>query len=206
MSRQSGFTLLEIMIATVLLAIMMGLLMGGMRIGADSWGQGERLAERTSRLLVVDNFLRSHLSDVKPLFEIATDPGQAGMPPRLMFGGGPALLEYVGALPPQVRGGLYRFRLYLAQEGGRSDLKLSMRPFSAGGAGGGEPIEDLLVLEEVESVRVAYYKKSPAEGESRWLEEWKESFLPSLIRIDIELRGEPAWPSIVVAPRAETGQ
>lgn len=205
MSRQFGFTLLEVLIATVLLAVMMGLLMGGMRVGADSWGQGERLAERASRLLVVDNFLRSHLSDAKPLFDLPSDPALAGMPPALVFNGGPAFLEYAGTLPPQVRGGLYKFRLRLAQEDGRSDLKLSMRPFSTGQGGGEAPIEDVLVLEDVASLRIAYYKKAPGEAEPRWLDEWKEGFLPSLIRIDIEVRGEPPWPPIFVAPRAEVG-
>jgi general secretion pathway protein J len=206
---QAGFTLLEVMIATVLLAIMMTLLLSGMRIGADSWEQGERLADRSSRLLVADNFFRSHLSDVKPLFETPADPGQVGKPPRLMFRGDSALLEYAGTLPPQVRGGIYKFRLYLAEEGERSDLKLAIRPFSSGANTGsveGDPIEDLLVLENVERVSFAYYKRTQLEGESKWLDAWKEDFLPSLIRIDIALRGEPPWPSIFIAPRAETGQ
>ena len=205
MSRQFGFTLLEVMVAMVLLAIMMGLLMGGMRLGADSWEQGERLAERTSQLLVVDNFFRSHLSDVKPLFEVPGDSSQAaGMPPKLTFTGGPDFLEYAGTLPPQVRGGLYRFRLYLAQEGERSDLKLSMRPFSAPKEGGGEPIEDVLILEEVASLRIAYYKKTPGQARPQWVDEWRENFLPTVVRIDIEVRGEPPWPSIFVAIRSET--
>lgn len=206
MNRQLGFTLLEVMVAATLLAVMMALLMGGMRAGADSWEQGERVAERTSRLLVVDNFFRSHLSDIKPLFESGDDAGQAtGAPPRPTFVGEPDFLRYAGTLPPQVRGGLYKFKLYLAQEGGRSDLKLAMRPFSTGSAGEQEPIEDVLVLENVASVRIAYYKKTPGENQTRWVEEWHENFLPSLIRIDIEVRSEPAWPSIFVAPRAEAG-
>jgi len=206
MKSQAGFTLMEIMIATVLLAVMMTLLMGGMRIGADSWEQGERLAERSSRMLVADNFFRSHLSDVKPLFETPTNPSQVGAPPKLMFRGDSTLLEYVGTLPPQVRGGIYKFRLYLAQEGERNDLKLAMRPFSTGEKTEGDAIEDLLVVENVASLRFAYYKKTQVEGESRWQDDWKEDFLPSLIRVDLTLRGEPPWPSMFIAPRAETGQ
>ena len=206
MNRQTGFTLLEVLIATALLAVMMVLLLGGMRIGVDSWGQGERLAERATRLLVADNFFRSHLGDLKPLFETAPQAGALGAPPKLVFSGETALLEYAGTLPPQVRGGLYKFRLHLAEEGDRRDLKLSMRPFSAGDKAGNEPIEDLLVLENVESLRFSFFRKGNAEAESHWVEEWKENFLPSLIRIEIGLRGEPPWPAILVAPRAETGQ
>ncbi len=203
---QAGLTLMEIMIATVLLAVMMSLLLAGMRIGADSWEQGERLAERASRLMVVENFLRSHLSDVKPLFESPTDPRQAGQPPRLIFTGGSSWLEYAGSLPPQVRGGLYKFRLYFANEGDRRDLKLALRPFSTGDKAGDEPIEDVLVLENVDSLRISYYKKNILQGEYQWQQEWKENFLPSLIRIEIALHDEPDWPAITIAPRMETGQ
>jgi len=126
---QTGFTLLEVIIATVLLAMIMTILLGGMRVGADSWEQGERLADRASRLLVADNFFRSHLSDVKPLFESPTDTSQAGAPPILLFSGGSAWLEYTGTLPPQVRGGIYKFRLHLKQDGERNDLKLAIARF-----------------------------------------------------------------------------
>ncbi len=203
---QAGFTLLEVMIAMVLLAVMMTLLLGGMRVGADSWDQGERVAERASRLVVVDNFFRSHLSDVKPLFEAPTDPSKVGQPAKLTFYGGATWLNYAGTLPPQVRGGLYKFQLYLAVEGERSDLKLAMRPFSTGEKEVDEPIEDVLVLENVESLHIEYYKKASFGGKSQWMEEWKENTLPAVIRIDIALRGESAWPPIFVAPRVETGQ
>lgn len=210
---QTGFTLLEVIIATVLLAVMMTLLLGGMRLGADSWEQGERLSDRATRLLVVNNFFRSHLSDVKPFFESPTDNRQIAAQPKLMFGGGPDWLEYAGTLPPQVRGGIYKFGLHLVQEGERNDLKLAMRPFSTGEKGPTEPIEDVLVLENIKSLHFSYYKKINANAstnpnaESKWMEEWKENLiLPSLIRIDISLRGEPDWPPIIVAPRAETGQ
>ncbi len=189
----------------VLLALIMTLLLGSMRIGADSWDQGERMAERAARLAVVNNFFRSSLSDAKPLFE-APDPSKAGMPPKLTFSGGPTWLNYAGTLPPQVRGGLYKFHLYLAEEGERSDLKLAMRPFSTGEKGGDEPIEDVLVLENVVSLQMEYYKKDSLGGKSQWMEEWKENVLPALVRIKVVLRGEPPWPPIVVAPRVEAAQ
>jgi len=204
--RQAGFTLLEVMIATVLLAVMMTLLLGGMRIGADSWEQGERLSDRASRLLVTDNFFRSHLSDLKPLFEAAPKAMGLGAPPKLVFTGSAALLEFAGTLPPQVKGGLYKFRLYLTEGAEPRDLKLSIRPLSSGDSVEGEPIEDVLVLENVESLRFSFFQKGNAETESHWVQEWTDNFLPSLIRIEIGLHGEPAWPAILIAPRVETGQ
>lgn len=205
--RQAGFTLLEVLIATVLLSIMMALLLGGMRIGADSWEQGERVSERGTRLLVTENFLRAHLTNLKPLFEQQTKNGAFAGMPKLVFKGQEDLLEYAGILPPQVKGGLYIFTLHHETEGERSDLKLSLRPFSSDMEGqDAEVIEDVLVLEELESLKITYLKRTPGSDQVQWMEDWTDNVLPSLIRLDIRLRGEPPWPSIYVAPKAETGQ
>jgi general secretion pathway protein J len=220
---QSGFTLLEVLIATVLLAIMMTLLLGSLRVGAGSWEQGERRAEQASRLLVTHNFFRSYLSGALPLLEAVKRRGMqgrggagaeiraAGMPPMrpgLSFRGFEDVLEYAATLPPQVRGGLYKFRLYVSEQAGQKDLKVAIRPFSA--ADEEDPsIEEVTLLEGIESLRIAYFGKAAAEegGFSprgpQWLDEWEQPFMPALIRVEITMRGEPPWPPLVVAPRVE---
>lgn len=202
--RQGGFTLLEVIIATTLLAVMMILLLGGMRIGEDSWEKGEAVAEQATRMLVVDNFFRSHLGDLKPLLENPNSPQPFGQPPRLTFHGNSKHMEFIATLPPQVRGGMYKFRLHWVVEGGRSDLKLAIRPAMPGGKGGqAEPIEDVLIVENLEALRISYLKKDLQTAKTEWLDTWQENFLPSLIKIEMVPRGESAWPAIVVAPRAE---
>jgi len=214
---QAGFTLLEVLIATVLLAIMMTLLMGGLRIGAGSWEQGERRAAQASRLLVTQNFFRTYLGDALPLLESVRRSAAAGtrpMRPKLLFRGGADRLEYAATLPPQVRGGLYRFELYVDEEGDRKDLKLAIRPFSSAEADEeAEPIEDVVLLEGLASLRIAYFGKANVEDEgnfapreSQWLEEWRQQFMPELIRVDITMADEPPWPPLVIAPRVEARQ
>jgi len=205
---QTGFTLLEVLIATVLLAIMMTLLLGSLRVGVTSWEQGERRAEQASRLLVTHNFLRSHLSGVLPLLEkSAGGQAAAATPPVFSFRGGSETLEYVGTLPPQVRGGLYKFELYLAGDGDRQDMKLAMRPFAAGNVSeSGESIEDVVVLENVESLRINFLPAASVERQSQWLGEWREQFLPALIRLEITVQGDPPWPPLIIAPRVESAR
>ena len=55
-----GFTLIEVLLATTLLGIMMLLLTGSLRIGADSWEAGEERMAKASRLFIVESFLRRH--------------------------------------------------------------------------------------------------------------------------------------------------
>jgi general secretion pathway protein J len=203
--RARGFTLLEILIALALVAVIMTLLLGSIRVGAGLWAQGERKADAAARLLTTENFFRTYLSDALPLRETPKSgtfqPALNGS--RLLFGGGSRELEFVGVLPPQVRGGLYKFRLHWAEDGERSDLILSLRPFAA--ADDAEPIEDVTVLEDIEDLRFSYYRRAAVETEpSEWVEAWGEDYLPALVRVEIALRGEAPWPPLLIAPRMET--
>lgn len=208
--------MLELLIAMVLMAIMMTLLLGGLRIGAGSWEQGERRAEQTSRLLVTQNFLRTYVSGALPLIESRPENESAMVrptPPALLFRGDEDTLEYVATLPPQVRGGLYKFKLYLTEDDARKDLKLAIRPFSALEAGeGADPIEDVVLLEGVDALRITYFGKPDTRGgfgrerKPQWQEQWRQQFMPQLVRMDVTVRGEPPWPPLIIAPRIESLQ
>ena len=56
--RSGGFTLIEILIGTAILGIMMLILTGSLRIGAQSWEAGETRIERANRQFVIQNFLK----------------------------------------------------------------------------------------------------------------------------------------------------
>ena len=56
-SFDDGFTLIEVLIGTALLGMMMLVLTGSLRIGAESWEAGEERMVKASRLYVVEGFL-----------------------------------------------------------------------------------------------------------------------------------------------------
>lgn len=209
---QAGFTLLEVLIAASLLAVMMGLLLGSLRIAVDSWTAGERRSTATSRMLVTANFLRTHLSAAIPLFRNpvagkAAISDETGGQPQFLFRGDKSGLQYVGALPPQVRGGLYRFDLSWRRADERSDLKLMILPLAPiGGEQNAEPIDDVTVLEDVESFAISYLAANEGDGKVQWLNEWTDPTMPALIRVEIAIQGEPPWPPLVIAPRVEGRQ
>jgi general secretion pathway protein J len=201
----AGFTLIEVLIATTLLGVMMLLLFGSLRIGITSWDSGEDKMARASRLFLVENFLRNHIGSALPLVEM-NEPGGAATSLR----GGEDWLEYVSTMPPQVKmGGLYRFRLYVARDGQHSDLKVAMRPYAAnpnpsGTAEAAEPIEDVLLLENLDQIRFAYLpeNRQPSQaGNTEWLPEWQQPRLPMLIQVQIVPKNEQAWPVLVIALR-----
>ncbi|QSA96706.1 prepilin-type N-terminal cleavage/methylation domain-containing protein [Methylococcus sp. EFPC2] len=209
--RQAGFTLIEVLIAATLLAVMMTLLLGSLRIGVRSWESGERRTADMNRMLTTQNFLRSHLSSTLPLRQ-TTAPGADPDPSSsaLLFDGGPDRLAYAGSLPPQVRGGLYRFELYTEEHDDIRDLKLSIQPVyqAAGGSRGNEEgsIEDVTLVENLADLRIAYLASAQADQPAEWQSEWRQPVLPALIRIEIALKGSPPWPPLTIAPRSEARQ
>lgn len=208
---QAGFTLLEVLMAATLLAVMMVLLLGALRIGARSWEGGERRAAAMSRMLATQNFLRAHLTAALPLKETARadeEPDVAASP--LLFEGGKDRLAYAGTLPAQVRGGLYRFELYVAEHNERRDLKLAIMPLvkPAGGAGdsGTKTIEDVTLLENLDTLRITYLNQTTPDQPPAWQEDWRQATLPALIKLEIAPRDEAPWPELMIAPRIEVRQ
>lgn len=203
-----GFTLLEVLIATTLLGVMMLLLTGSLRIGAESWDAGEERMARASRLYVVENFLRAHIGSLLP---VAGTMKNGEMEPS--FRGKHDFLTYVAPLPEQIKaGGLYRFELYVSQNGERKDLRMAILPYTSRPDQGDklEPVDDLAILENIKELKLSYLPR-PLQGMGinplqqdqlpQWTEEWEQPQLPALIRLDIEPMDEDPWPTLFIAPK-----
>jgi general secretion pathway protein J len=201
MRTAAGFTLLEVLIATSLLGMMMVVLTGSLRIGAASWDAGEERMAEAGRLFTVQNFLRHHIGSALPL--TGTIEGGRTV---FMFRGGINHLEYVAALPPQVHtGGLYRFSLYVSKGEEVRDLRLAIFPYQSGPnmKEVAEPVDDLVLMENIGSLRLNYWTRGNQQQSPEWLEEWEQNLLPALVRMEIEpAQGEP-WPTLTIAPKIQ---
>jgi general secretion pathway protein J len=208
---EAGFTLLEVLIGTTLLAVMMLLLTGSLRIGAESWDTGEARMAKASRLYVVENFLRTHIGSLLP---VAGTLKNGQLEPA--FRGGRDSLDYVAPLPEQVRaGGLYRFELYVSKNGETRDLRMAIVPYATAPnqADKVEPLDDLAILEDIKEFKLSYLPhanpglgfnqlQQPMQNQpAQWIDEWQQPQLPALIRVDIEPEGEAPWPTLFIAPK-----
>lgn len=208
--RQDGFTLVEVLLATALLGIMMLLLTGSLRVGADSWEAGEERLAKASRLFIVESFLRKHIASLLPVSGVNKN---GEMEPA--FRGSASTLTYVAPLPDQLEGGgLYRFKLYVAGQDDKRALRVSIVPYVSDpnqSKAEPKPLDDLAIVEQVQSVKLAYYGPDPATNSGnppatgapsgKWTETWSDYQLPRLIRIDIEREGEDPWPTVIIAPK-----
>src|SRR5690625_5950355 len=74
--RQRGFTLIEVLLAVGLLAIIMGMAYSGFHASVRASNSGEEIIEQTNRLRVVQQFMRGQLLQALSLIIEETDDGE----------------------------------------------------------------------------------------------------------------------------------
>jgi general secretion pathway protein J len=201
---QRGFTLLELVIALTLLALMSGVLYGALGFAGRSWEGGEAKAEATASMRLSLGFLRAQLEGQHPL-------RMRRLPEfPLLFTGTSEELRYAAQLPARIAaGGIWYWRLAVVANGDRSRLVLErvLPDVDAGELPEFDDVgEDRSVLaEDIKRIRIGYFGRDTGAAstmEPAWHERWDDpNRLPLLIRIDIEPRRGAPWPSLLVAPR-----
>ncbi|MEN8260487.1 MAG: prepilin-type N-terminal cleavage/methylation domain-containing protein, partial [Pseudomonadota bacterium] len=197
----AGFTLLEMLIAITLLGIMMTLLFGSLRTCVRSWEAGEKLAAKTGRMAVIESFIRTYLSNAMPLIDDLSEED-----PVFSFKGTDRSVQFVSSLPASAgRGGLYIFNLDLVNDGREKVLQLTLRPFYPLFDEAQEVKEEIIILENIEEMKLAYFGEDiDLDEEDRWHEKWEErDSLPKLVQVELTIEGEAPWPTLYVAPRLD---
>ena len=190
--RDAGFTLLELLVALVVLGFVLAGVSQGVRYGVRASEAQARLVEARGELDAVDRALRRLVE--------AMDPGalRDGSAPR----GDPGRLAFVSELPQAATGLLARqAAMELGVEDGRLVLRWS--PYlHAVRLGPPPPPERVELLRGVERLEVAYWTRGPSPG---WVRSWGADGPPSLVRLRIvfPLGDRRHWPDIVAAPARE---
>jgi general secretion pathway protein J len=206
-ARARGFTLLELLVAITLLAVLMAALFGALRLGTRVWEAGEARLDAGARIQVVQDFLRRRLAGTVPLIETAPDPRRAG---SLLFVGASDGLRFVSLLPEHLGAGASLMELALrppARGSGPADLVLRMRPLDLGGGdlgGGGarEPeSEERVLIAGVERLEVAYFGVGRPGAAPIWWQEWQgQRSLPALVRLRVDFPRDDGrrWPELII--------
>jgi general secretion pathway protein J len=197
-----GFTLIELIVALTLMALLASVLMGSLGLAARSWDAGDAKAVQVSEMRQAQEFLRAQLA--------------AGYPKRLrkatgfplLFAGERDELRYAATLPPRVAdGGVYYFRLAVQRDGRRGRLVLERvipDPDAATLPEFGDA-ERSILAEGIDSLRVSYFGRDPEASDAdapTWRDRWEDTQrLPLLVRIEVVPEKGPPWPPLLVEPR-----
>jgi general secretion pathway protein J len=193
-SREAGFTLIEVLIGVMLLAMLATLIASGTRIAGRAWNSAERQSSEIDDMDAVQGLLRRTIARARPAFA-AADPADM----TVAFRGEPDTLTLVSAQPgTQDNGPWMRERFFVGRSGSTRALFMSWQ------SAGATPVGEARLLDHVAMVRFAYFGP-PRPGEaSAWLEQWTDrDRLPELVRVAVERDGGnlSAWPELVVATR-----
>ena len=202
LARARGFTLLELTIALVLLALLSAVLFGSLKLAGRSTDSGEAKAEAVSSMRLAEDFLRSNLAQEHPLRmrKIVQFP--------LLFTGKSDELRYASELPARIAGGgIWFYRLVVRGDEAKSPLVLErMIPdLSAASMPEFDGADRSVLADGIAKLAIGYYGRSAGEADAvapTWRDQWDDTQrLPLLIRIDVTpKRGRP-WPTLYVAPR-----
>lgn len=183
--RTAGFTLIEVLVALALSALVSVILLHGIRLAATGFERHTRAAERLDTRQALDDILRRTL-------------GAAAVIPRTAGGefvGRPDAVEFLG-LAEDSGPGLYR--IDLAVDRARRDRPLILRRRLATPAGDPRAAASI-VASRVRDFRLAYFGMQTGDAAPAWHESWNQlNLLPLLVRVILDSDGDPPRPPLIV--------
>jgi general secretion pathway protein J len=197
-NRQSGFTLLEVLVVLVVLGLLVLGLTQGVRAGIALWSaQTGRLSE-TSELDAAARILRTVLTGITVSPSGVGNPGATG---NREIEGQADSLALIGDLPDGL-GASRRAEIRIEMRQGNLVLRWTPRRHELSTAAPPDPIETELIR-GVERLNLAYWG-APSPGQvSGWQTQWDGPGAPELVRLRLGFaKGDRRrWPDLIAAPR-----
>ena len=201
--RAGGFTLVELLVALVLLGFIAVLMVGGLRFGARAWEAGDARIERIADVQVAQRFLRRQIGAARPLAA-----RQDGQTTAIGFAGDGTRMRLIAPLPAHLAlGGLYHITLFVEEQDGHQRLMLVWRLYQSEDDDDVRPAEgqESVLVDDVAAVEFGYLRVDAEDGATEWLDRWEdETGLPALVRVEIAFDDGDGryWPPLIVAPMA----
>jgi general secretion pathway protein J len=194
--RDDGFTLVEMLISILILALVTGMLLDALRLVTHSVGRETSRLDRSSQIALVQNFVRAQLGDAQ---RIVLSAGSAA---PVDFTGEVDRLVFISPAPASVAfGGLQRLRLVCnaGTSAAGGTIEADWQPYRDG-SGAALAVENRVLLDHVSTAVFAYFGSTRANEPLEWHDEWREmSDLPLLVRLAVVFSDGRTMPELIVA-------
>ncbi len=194
----AGFTLIEILVATILLAAAMTLGFATLRAASAAATRGEITAQRNERMRAVEGFLRRRIASALP---IAFDVNESTGSP-LRFLGEPDRIRFVADLPAYLgRGGPHLHDISVVDDGEGVRLQADFAVVLANEVNAErDPRPPELLAGGLREVKISYRALDAQNRIGDWEEVWSQGDrMPLQVKIEIvDGRGD-RWPPLVVS-------
>ncbi len=209
-TRQHGFTLLEIILVLVLLALLLAAGFGGIGASVRGMRSGEAAIERVDKVRTVQEFLRHQLSRTLPFPYNQTSQGginiinaNQGQTTREIFDGRPNFMRFVAPMPGYLsHGGAYVQTLELRPGEGGQQLVFTTALLNGFNLDKGASEDSTVVLlDHISDGKFSYRGLDQQSQLMNWTDKWPDpSATPLMVGIDLTLSsGQIGWPSMAIA-------
>ena len=193
-----GFTLVEVVVAMVLVGAIMTLIYSGLSFALRSWDAAEANGRRTADLRLGANFLRRELTELFPMRW--KDPLEV----KMAFDGGAGHLRFVSSRPAGLQlGGLALVGVQVEdnREKRSRDLVMlrAMPDHAAVDFGPLERAERHVLMPGVERVEFAYFGSENEFADPKWHDAWKfPGRVPEMVRMRVRMGDGAELPEAMV--------
>jgi general secretion pathway protein J len=191
---QAGFTLLEVIVALVVLGFVLAGLAQATRFGISAWGLETRMADNAASLERMDRVLRQLIEQASPPVA-ADDKPFEGQEHRLIF---------MTLLPdePEAQPSRHAQVSVGVDDHHRLVLRWQIHP-NASLLGTQPARQEVVLADGMERIDLAY-RQAASDG-GKWSKTWGEATLPSVVQIHFVLSGgHHRWPDMQVPTMLDT--
>ncbi len=195
--KNSGFTLIEVIIAMTILSLILVLLFSTLYTANRNWQSTERKITQNDELRSVEHFIQRQLSQTIPLMWVSKTER------RLVFEGKSDELRFTSSLPAhRGGGGIQIITLKVIQTDNINHLDLYYRNANADSSPFEENKDDeqITLLENISNIELSYFGSDKINDEPVWRDVWdNKQQLPYLISLKVHAVDKSHdWPEIKV--------